>query len=445
MAEKKPKIFVLDTNVILHNNRAIYAFQENDIVIPITVLEELDKFKKGEDDLSWNSRQFARELDALMGDSIPSDGISLGKHFGKLYVKSHSPYPEIVKNAFVEQIPDHRILATALIVKNENPDRQVIMVTKDINMRMKAKSIGLVAQDFESDKIRDLDRIEEGIRIYDNIPVEYINRLYAKNTTDNVVTPEELGITKPESHDYFVLENGNTSVMAYYNPMTNKISRVNKYRVMGIEPRNSEQSFAMHALLNDDVKLMALTGTAGTGKTLLALAAALEQHENYDQILLARPIVALGNRDLGYLPGGEKEKIKPYMLPLFDNLQVIKQNLRNNGAKVNMIDGMLADGSLEISPLAYIRGRSLSHVFFIIDEAQNLTPHEVKTIITRAGEGTKIVFTGDVQQIDSPYLDAFSNGLSHLSTKMDGQKIFAHMNLVKGERSELAELASKLL
>ena len=445
MAEKKPKIFVLDTNVILHNNRAIYAFQENDIVVPITVLEELDKFKKGESDLSWNSRQFARELDALMGDKIPTDGISLGKHYGKLYVRTHSPYPEIVKNSFAEQIPDHRILATALIVKNENPDRQVIMVTKDINMRMKAKSIGLIAQDFENDKIRDLGRIEEGVRIYDNVDSTYINKLYAKNTKDCMVTPKELGIPEPTTHDYFVLTNGSTSVMAYYNPKTKSISRVNKFRVMGIEPRNSEQTFAMHALLNDDVKLMALTGTAGTGKTLLALAAALEQHENYDQILLARPIVALGNRDLGYLPGGEKDKIKPYMLPLFDNLQVIKQNLRNNGAKINMIDEMLREGTLEISPLAYIRGRSLSHVFFIIDEAQNLTPHEVKTIITRAGEGTKIVFTGDIQQIDSPYLDTYSNGLSHLSSKMEGQQVFAHMNLVKGERSELADLASKLL
>lgn len=445
MAEKKPKIFVLDTNVILHNNRAIYAFQENDIVIPITVLEELDKFKKGESDLSWNSRQFARELDSLMGDTIPTDGIPLGKHFGKLFVKNHTPYPEIVKNSFAEQIPDHRILATALIVKNENPDRQVIMVTKDINMRMKAKSIGLVAQDFESDKIRDLGRIEEGVRIYDNIDITYINKLYAKNTSNNTITPEEIGLKRMTTHEYFVLSNGKTSVMAYYNPLNNQISQVKKYHVSGIEPRNSEQAFALHALMNDDIKLIALTGTAGTGKTLLALAAALEQNEKFDQILLARPIVALGNKDLGYLPGGEREKVKPYMLPLFDNLQVIKQNLRNNGAKINMIDGMLKDGSLEISPLAYIRGRSLSHVFFIVDEAQNLTPHEVKTIITRAGEGTKIVFTGDIQQIDSPYLDTFSNGLSHLSTKMKGQQLFAHMNLIKGERSELAELASKLL
>lgn len=445
MATKKPKIFVLDTNVILHNNRAIYAFQENDIVVPITVLEELDKFKKGESDLSWNSRQFARELDALMGDRMPSDGISLGKGFGKLYVRTHSPYPEIVRNSFAEQIPDHRILATALIVKNENPDRQVIMVTKDINMRMKAKSIGLIAQDFENDKIQTLERIEEGVLVKDDVELSLINTLYAKNTSHNTITPEELGIAKPPCHEYLVLSNGKTSVMAYYNPLTNTISKVSKRQISGIEPRNSEQTFALHALMNENIPLMALTGTAGTGKTLLALAAAIEQHDKYDQILLARPIVALGNKDMGYLPGGEKDKIKPYMLPLFDNIQVIKQSLRNNGAKVNMIDTMLKDGTLEISPLAYIRGRSLSHVFFIIDEAQNLTPHEVKTIITRAGEGTKIVFTGDVQQIDSPYLDSFSNGLSHLTAKMKGQKVFAHMNLIKGERSELAELASKLL
>ncbi len=445
MAEKKPKIFVLDTNVVLHNYRAIYAFQENDVVIPITVLEELDKFKKGESELGWNTRQFTRELDALAGDKVFTEGIPLGDGLGKLFIKTHAKYPEIVKNSFVEQIPDHKIIATAVIVKEENPDRTIIVVSKDINLRMKAKSIGLIAEDFENDKIYDIDRIEEGVRILDNIDITYINKLYAKNTTNNVVTPEEIGIRRPESNEYFMLNSGNTSIMAYYSPQTNTISRVNKYRVTGIEPRNSEQAFAMHALLNDDVKLIALTGTAGTGKTLLALAAALAQHENFDQVLLARPIVALGNKDLGYLPGGEKEKIKPYMLPLFDNLQVIKQSLRNNGAKITEIDDMLHDGTLQISPLAYIRGRSLSHVFFIIDEAQNLTPHEVKTIITRAGEGTKIVFTGDIQQIDSPYLDTYSNGLSHLSAKMKGQSIFEHINLVKGERSELAELASKLL
>ncbi|HPM12183.1 MAG TPA: PhoH family protein [Bacteroidales bacterium] len=444
MAKKKNKIFVLDTNVILHNYRAIYAFRENDIVIPITVLEELDKFKKGDNELSWSARQFTRELDAIAGDKLFTDGVELGEGLGKLYVKTHAEYPAIVKNAFAEQIPDHRILATAQIVKEKNKDVQVILVTKDINLRMKAKSIGVVAEDFENDKLQDLDTIEEGVRVIQNVDSALISKMYGK-TGELIVTPEEVGIEHPKSHEYFILKSDKSSIIAYYNANEKIITRVVKRQVFGIEPRNAEQTFALHALTNKDIRLIAITGKAGTGKTLVALAAALEQHEHYEQILLARPIVALGNKDLGYLPGGEKDKIRPYMLPLFDNIQVIKQNLHRNGEQVSLIDNMLKDGRLEISPLAYIRGRSLPKVFFIIDEAQNLTPHEVKTIITRAGEGTKIIFTGDIQQIDSPYLDSFSNGLSVLSTKMKGQKLFTHINLVRGERSELAELASTLL
>ena len=444
MAKKANKIFVLDTNVILHNYRAIYAFQEHDIVIPITVLEELDKFKKGENELSWSSRQFTRELDSIAGDKLFTDGIELGEGLGKLYVKTHAPYPSLVQNSFSEQIPDHRILATALLVKEKNPNVSVILVTKDINLRMKAKSIGITSEDFENDKIRDLDSIEEGIRVVNNVDSSLIAKMYGKSG-ELSVTPEEVGIPHPESHEYFILKSDKSSIIAYYNPNDKLITRVVKRQVYGIEPRNAEQTFALHALTNKDIRLIAITGKAGTGKTLVALAAAIEQHEQYEQILLARPIVALGNKDLGYLPGSEKDKIRPYMLPLFDNIQVIKQNLHRNGEQINLIDSMLKDGRLEISPLAYIRGRSLPKVFFIVDEAQNLTPHEVKTIITRAGEGTKIVFTGDIQQIDSPYLDSFSNGLSHLSTKMKGQKIFTHINLIRGERSELAELASTLL
>ena len=444
MAKKKNKIFVLDTNVILHNYRSIYCFQENDIVIPITVLEELDKFKKGDNELSWSARQFTRELDSIAGDKLFTDGVPLGEKLGKLYVKTHANYPAIVKNSFSEQIPDHRILATAVIVKDKNPEANVILVTKDINLRMKAKSIGVIAEDFENDKLQDLDTIEEGIRVVNNVDAAIITKMYGK-TGDLSVTPEEVGIPHPSSHEYFILKSDKSSIIAYYNPIEKIITRVVKRQVNGIEPRNAEQTFALHALTNKDIRLIAITGKAGTGKTLVALAAALEQHEHYEQILLARPIVALGNKDLGYLPGGEKDKIRPYMLPLFDNIQVIKQNLHRNGEQINLIDNMLKDGRLEISPLAYIRGRSLPKVFFIVDEAQNLTPHEVKTIITRAGEGTKIVFTGDIQQIDSPYLDSFSNGLSLLSTKMKGQKLFTHINLLKGERSELAELASTLL
>ncbi len=444
MAKKNSKIFVLDTNVILHDYRAIYSFQENDIVIPITVLEELDNFKKGHDELSWSSRQFTRQLDKISGDKLFSDGVSLGEGLGNIYIKTHGDYPTEVKKAFQEQIPDHRILATAYNVRENNPDKETILITKDINLRMKAKSLGLKTQDYKSDKILDLNKIEEDITTISNVDSAIVAKLYGKGN-NITVTPEEVGINPPKSHEYFILKSDKSSVLAYYNPYTQLIYRVEKREVFGISPRNSEQTFALHALTNPDIKLIAVTGKAGTGKTLVALAAALEQHELYEQVLLARPIVALGNKDLGYLPGAEKDKIRPYMMPLFDNLNVIKQSLRSNGKAIDMIDQMLKDGSLEISPLAYIRGRSLPKVYFIIDEAQNLTPHEVKTIITRAGEGTKIIFTGDIQQIDSPYLDAFSNGLSHLSTKMKGEKLFTQINLVRGERSELAEVASRLL
>jgi PhoH-like ATPase len=440
------KIFVLDTNVILHNHSAMYAFQDNDIVIPITVLEELDKFKKSENELGWNARQFMRDLDKISDETIFNIGVDLGEGRGKIFVKLLKEYPEIMRLSFMEQTPDHRILATAVQVKAEmealKVDIPVILVSKDINLRMKAKAIGMAAADFENDKVENIEQIEDGARVIMLDTAEIINRFYAKHTTPEC-SLEEIGITRPETHEYFILRHESSSVLVYYNPTTGKIERVNKTVAYGIEPRNVEQTFALHALTNNDIKLIALTGTAGTGKTLLALAAALHVHEEYDQILLARPIVALG-KELGFLPGNEKDKIRPYMLPLFDNLQVIKQILARRNQKHN-IDGMLADGTLEISPLAYIRGRSLSRVFFIIDEAQNLTPHEVKTIITRAGEGTKIVFTGDIQQIDSPYLDSLSNGLSYLSAKMKGQNLFTSINLVKGERSPLSELASNLL
>ncbi|MDR1760950.1 MAG: PhoH family protein [Bacteroidales bacterium] len=441
------KIFVLDTNVILHNHSAMYAFEDNDVVIPITVLEELDKFKKGENELGWNARQFMRDLEHISNETIFKTGVELGEGRGKIFVRNLMEYPAIILHSFWEQTPDHRILATAVQEKEqqerENTGIPVVLVSKDINLRMKAKSLGMPAEDFENDKIENLDVIEDGVQIIEIENADIISKLYSKHTQLRL-SPEEIGIARPETHEYFILRSGSSSVMAYYDSITGTISRVDKISAYGIEPRNVEQTFALHALCNNDIKLIALTGTAGTGKTLLALAAALQVHDEYDQILLARPIVALG-KEMGFLPGNEKDKIRPYMLPLFDNLQVIKQNLVKKNQRIKEIDIMLNDGTLEISPLAYIRGRSLSKVFFIVDEAQNLTPHEVKTIITRAGEGTKIVFTGDIQQIDSPYLDSLSNGLSHLSAKMKGQNLFASINLVKGERSELSELASTLL
>jgi len=246
-------------------------------------------------------------------------------------------------------------------------------------------------------------------------------------------------------NEYVILRGGAKSALAYYDKPSGTFKRIEKHRAYGIEPRNSEQAFSLDALLRKDVQLVALTGKAGTGKTLLALAAALAQEKEYDQILVARPVVPLSNKDIGFLPGDVESKIGPYMQPLYDNINFIKTRYKNTNREYMRIEEILKSDKLVITPLAYIRGRSLTNVYFIIDEAQNLTPHEIKTIITRAGEGTKLVFTGDIFQIDQPYLDIKSNGLTYLSDKMLGQELFAHVNLVKGERSMLAELASNLL
>jgi PhoH-like ATPase len=294
---------------------------------------------------------------------------------------------------------------------------------------MKAKSLGIIAQDYENDKVANIDDLYKGIRILEGVNQESISKLY--EVPEGVGSREFNLEPNLTGHQFFIMKNNGSSALAHYT--------------YGIDPRNAEQTFAFEALSNPDIQLVSLTGKAGTGKTLLALAAALQQHKRYKQIFLARPIVPLANRDLGFLPGDVKEKMDPYMQPLYDNLTVIKHKFSHQSPEFLRINDMMKEDKLVITPLAYIRGRSLSSIFFIVDEAQNLTPHEIKTIITRAGEGTKMVFTGDIEQIDSPYLDTASNGLSYLSDKMKDQDIFAHVNLVKGERSFLAELASKLL
>ncbi len=439
----KKKIFILDTNVILHDYRCIYKFEENDLVIPIVVLEELDKMKKGSDLISYYAREFTRELDHLAGKRQFKDGIPLGKGLGKLYVETGKEYSKKLAESFPEKTPDHRILAIADYVSSSNTKVPVILVSKDINLRMKAKSLGIDAEDYESDKVQNLDQVNDVIPTLEGFPGELIQRLY----DDPMGVPED-EVKVPDglvAHQYYILKNTKLSVLSHYDPYTKMFQRVEKKKAFGIEPRNAEQTFALDGLFRETVQLMAITGRAGTGKTLLALAAALHQRKKYNQILVARPIVPLSNRDLGFLPGDIKEKIGPYMQPLFDNLNVIKYKFKTDSAEVKTIDEMLKNETLVIEPLAYIRGRSLSNVFFIVDEAQNLTPHEVKTIITRAGEGSKLVFTGDIEQIDSPYLDSKSNGLTYLTDRMKGQELFAHVNLVKGERSYLAELASSIL
>lgn len=446
-APHEPKIYVFDTNIILHDYKAIKKFQDNDIVIPMAVIEELDKFKKGKDALSFNARGFMRELDRLTyGKMFGKDGVSLGKNLGRIKIEPNHPFPDKLKDLFIDDIQDHRILATAIWVRDNHPGRFTALVTKDINLRMKAKAAGMEAQDYLTDKIDDerIESVQREITVMENA-AEAVAAL--TQSAENAIPWKTLCKEKPFPNQLFKLRKpGQDDVLcARYDAKRDSVVLVRKKEAYGIKPRNDEQKFALDACLNPNIKLVSLTGGAGTGKTLLALASALEQMHDFDQIILSRPTVILGNQDIGFLPGDQKSKMSPFLQPLMDNLEVIKAQFRPSSKEALRIDSMLKDEKLLITPLAYIRGRSLGKVFFIIDEAQNLTPHEIKTIITRAGEDTKIVFTGDIFQIDQPYLDQWSNGLTHLGEKMTGQPLFEHVFLRKGERSELSEIAAKLL
>ncbi|MBT3738655.1 MAG: PhoH family protein [Candidatus Marinimicrobia bacterium] len=442
-SKKKNKLFVLDTNVILHDSTCIHHFQENDVAIPITVLEELDNFKRGNEQINYHARDFLRDLDEITGDNLFKKGVSLGNKLGKIRVVVNQSWDKELLEVFREDIPDVRILNTALRLNKQEPNTIIVLVTKDTNLRMKAKAMGILAQDYTTDKIESVDKIYTGRRLIEDISSKSIDTLFKKPfEIESSKLPE---VTSPIPNENFVLRNGTKSALATYNSFDDQFIRIDKTPAYGIVPRNSEQAFALAALTNPKIQLVTLSGKAGTGKTLLALASALECRSQFRQIYLARPIVPLSNRDIGYLPGDIQSKIDPYMQPLWDNLGVIRHQFKESDPKSLKINEMLEQEKLVITPLAYIRGRSLQKAFFIVDEAQNLTPHEVKTIITRAGEGTKVIFTGDIYQIDQPYLDKLSNGLSYLINRMTNQKIFAHITLEKGERSYLADLASNLL
>jgi PhoH-like ATPase len=442
MPDPQRKIFVLDTSVILHDFNAIQNFQEHDVAIPITVLEELDQFKKGNSVLNLQAREFIRQLDKLAGRSMLNDWIPLdGPARGKFRVLTDEKSPVDAAEVFGVKKADHRILNAAITLARVETDRRVILVSKDINLRLKARALNLPAEDYETVKIKDVDHLYKGKSELGVDNPEVIDRLYR----DEWVPVSDITATAPPANQYFILRSESKSALAYYNPRLDRIERVPKGAAYGITPRNAEQTFALHAVTNPDIPLVTLSGAAGTGKTLLALAGALEQRRQFWQIYLARPIVPLSNRDIGFLPGDVLSKINPFMQPLWDNLGIIKNQFAERDREYKKVDELVETEKLHIVPLAYIRGRSLSNVIFIVDEAQNLTPHEVKTIITRAGENTKIVLTGDIFQIDTPYLDAQSNGLSYLIDRIRGNPLYAHINLEKGERSELANLASMLL
>ena len=444
----KPKIFVLDTNIILHDYKAIRKFQDNNIVIPIAVIEELDKFKKGNDALAFNARGFVREIDRLTeGKMFGKTGVPIGKNLGHIKIEPNHPFAPEYQDFFKDDIQDHRILATAMWVRDNNPGTFVALVTKDINLRMKAKAAGMEVQDYLTDKVEDarIEGAQKEVVIMTLAPELLQTLAYGPETA---IDWKSVQNDEPRANQLYKFNwpgDSKEQICARYDASRGKIVLVKTREAYGIRPRNDEQKFALDACLNPKVQLVSLTGGAGTGKTLLALAAALELERDFDQIILSRPTVILGNQDIGFLPGDQKSKMSPYLQPLMDNLNVIKAQFRPSSKEALKIEGLLKDEKLVISPLAYIRGRSLGKAFFIIDEAQNLTPHEIKTIITRAGEGTKMVFTGDIFQIDQPYLDQWSNGLTHLGEKMVGQKLFEHVFLRKGERSELSEIASKLL
>ena len=437
------KSFILDTNVLLYDPQAIFKFQDNNIIIPITVIEEIDRFKKDMNETGRNARQVSRFLDDLRKKGSLSTGIRL-ETGGSLRV-------EIYEEKVMKRLPpelreergDNRILAVALDVKEKASQATVIFVTKDTNLRIKADAIGLVAEDYESDKV-DIEELYPGFAEHEVEP-DVIDRFHGQGWVEPLrdLFPNQF-VTMRD------MINASHSAIGRYDAAKRQvvpIKRVGREGVWSIHPRNREQTFALDALLDDSIKLVTLVGKAGTGKTLLAIAAGLHKtaEENvYNRLLVSRPVFPMG-KDLGFLPGDIEEKLTPWMQPIFDNVELLLSGHETEKRHSKGYKELMAMGIMEIEPLTYIRGRSIPNQYLIVDEAQNLTPHEIKTIVTRAGEGTKVILTGDPYQIDNPYVDSSSNGLTYVVERFKGEAISGHVTMMKGERSELAELAANLL
>ncbi len=440
------KRYILDTNVLLHNSDALFAFEDNEVILPIELLEELDRFKKNHDELGRNARQVIRTLDELRSQGKLGDGVPL-KNGGTLKIPSMIDFSFAHPLGISADTYDNRILMTVYILQKMDPQIETIFVSKDINLRVKADAFGIKAEDFRQERINFSDLYKGWMEI--TLPREEMESVFMDG-----------GIAPPDGVDLFPNEcllikdasdNAHTA-LAIYKKADNKIAPLlNKGNaVWGIRPRNKEQAMAFSLLLDDSIKLVTLLGPAGTGKTLLALATGLHKvldEEIYNRVLISRPIMPLG-KDIGYLPGTKEEKLSNWMEPINDNLEFIFNNRKRERKKEwtgISVNKFIEEGIIEIEALTYMRGRSIPSQFILIDEAQNLSPHEIKTIISRVGEKSKIVLTGDPYQIDSPYLDSGSNGLSYCVERFKGQNIFGHMLLSKSERSEVASLAAELL
>jgi PhoH-like ATPase len=436
------KNFVLDTNVLLHDPRAMFTFADNHVVIPIYVLEEIDSFKKELSDRGRNAREVARQLDALREKGHLSEGVRLDEGGVIRVAIGKRALPDALRSA---QVADNFILAVALEVRDAEPGIRTFFITKDVNLRVRADALGLQSQDYDAERI-DIAELYPGVREVD-LPGAQVDAFYQDGSTS-------IDATDVHPNEYVLLRSREASghtALGRWDAAQKRVVPIRKLRegIWGIRPRNKEQHFALDALLNDDIKLVTLVGKAGTGKTLIAIAAGLQkvvEDDVYHKLLVSRPVYPLG-RDIGFLPGDIEDKLNPWMQPIYDNVEFLLGFSGNRDGKKEgrSYTEMIDLGYIEIEPLTYIRGRSIPGQFMIVDEAQNLTPHEVKTIITRVGDGTKIVLTGDPYQIDNPYVDAANNGLTTVVERFKGEAIAGHVTLSKGERSALAELASNIL
>ena len=439
------KTFVIDTNVILFDPQALYKFGSNDIVIPITVVEEVDRFKREMSENGRNARYFSRLMDSLRKDGQLSEGVKMSTGATVMVDMGHVG---ALPPGLSEDKPDNRILASAMTLRKAQTKKPVVFVTKDINLRIKADALGIEAEDYEPSHLQ-ADELYAGV-VTVAAPAEMIDEFYAQKKIawdgkSKKLHPNEYVILRDE-------HNPHHTAMGRYDKQVECI--VPLYKPMeglwGIFPKNAEQSCAIDMLLNDDIKLVSLVGKAGTGKTLMAIAAGLVKTVDegiFHRLLVSRPVFPLG-KDIGFLPGDIEEKLNPWMQPIFDNIDFLFGASSSKNSKRGAGRGcqeLMNQGLLNIEPLTYIRGRSIPQQFMIVDEAQNLTPHEIKTIITRAGDGTKIVLTGDCYQIDNPYVDSSNNGLAYVVERFKDEAISGHVTMTKGERSKLSELASNLL